>query len=815
MGGVFAGKISLIMNRKDFLHVSGLVLAATLSDHSAWAFPPATPGTIPLPLAETPKDAGFDAERLALARQAVKEAVEEGVPGAVLLIGRKGKIALREAFGFAGVRPERAVSVDTIFDLASLTKCFATASSIMLLWEDGKLGLDDTAAAYLPAFKNAGDPKDKITIRQLLTHSSGLVAGGAYGGKTRTLPEMLQDIAASKQKAAPGTAFIYSDFSAVTLQGIVEAVSNQSLDTFAQTRLWGPLGMANTGYKPTGEYAARCAATTSGDDTPETRGVVHDPIARAMGGVAGNAGLFSCADDLATFCQMMLFGGIWDRVRIFQPETVALMTSGANSFDGKRALGWDLNSGYSIRGTLPDGSWGHTGFTGTSVWCDPQTGAFIVLLTNAVHVPGASSVVIPLRRRVSSLVAYALPELAAPLPPAVPDAKTAAQVTKVTGVRTGLDVLEAEFARFKNKSVGVVCNHTARDSSGNHIADVFIKGGVPVQTFFGPEHGIRGEVDASVGNSTDAKTGVPVVSLYNLQLPKAERYRPTKEQLAGLDTLIYDIQDIGARYYTYIATLGYCMEAAAKNNLQFIVLDRPNPLGGNLVEGPLLDKELMGNFTGYHNAPITHGMTVGELARMFNKERGINAHLEVIPMENWKRDVLFDQTGLSWVNPSPNIRSVTEAALYPGVGFLEVLPLSVGRGTGTPFEHFGAPWITAPELLAADLTARNLPGVAFAPTRFTPVSSKFAKMACGGVRVTLLDRAVYRPSEMGIHLADALTRRYPETMTPDVVATMRGMIGSKAICEAISAGVAPSKIIASWKNDVALWRERRAPFLLY
>ena len=771
-----------------------------------------------MPLADDMQAIGFDAARLDLARQAVKEAVEmQGVPGAVLLIGRKGKIAVREVFGFAAVRPEtRPASVDTMYDLASLTKCFATASSVMLLWEEGKLSLDDAVAKYLPAYKNANDPKDKITIRQLLTHSSGLVAGGAYGGKTRTLAQMLDDIAKSKQKAAPGTTFIYSDFSAVSLQGVVEAVTNQTLDVFCQTRLWGPLGMTSTGFNPPADYAARCAATTAGDDTPETRGRVHDPIARALGGVGGNAGLFSTADDLAKFCQMMLFGGIYERVRIFQPETVALMTSGDNSFDGKRALGWDLDSPYTVRGELPLGSWGHTGFTGTSVWCDPKTGAFVILLTNAVHVPGASTTVIRMRRRVSSLVAYAMPELNVPLP-AAPTAPTQTPTQTNVQVQTGLDGLASTgFALLKGrKGVGVVCNHTALDKNGVHIADVLTGGGVAVKRFFGPEHGIRGEVDASVGDSTDAKTGVPVVSLYNLQLPKAERYRPTKQQLDGIDTLVYDIQDIGARYYTYIATLGYCMEACARNKIKFIVLDRPNPLGGNLVEGPLLDKELTGNFTGYHDAPITHGMTVGELAQMFNKERGIGADLEVVPMTGWKRDVLFDQTGLRWVNPSPNIRNVTEAALYPGVGFLEVLPLSVGRGTDTPFEHFGAPWITDPAALAADLSARNLPGVTFAPTRFTPASSKFAKTECGGVKVALLDRAVYLPSAMGIHLADALTRHYPQTMTPETVATMRGMIGSKAVCEAISRGDAPAKIIASWAGDVAEWRKRRAPFLMY
>ncbi len=813
------------MNRKRFLHtLSGLVLAAVAqaeNDGTAHAasFPPATPGTPLLPAADA-KDAGFIPDRLALAQQAVRELVETGgVPGAVLLIGRKGKIAVRDACGFAGLRPEkRPVAVDTLFDLASLTKCVATASSVMLLWEDGKIGLDDRAAKYLPAFKNAGDPKDKITVRHLLTHAAGLPAGGAYSGKTRTLTQILDDIAKSPQKSAPGTAFLYSDFSAIVLQGIVEAASGQTLDNFAQTRIYGPLAMTDTGYKPTGAYAERSAATTAGDDTPATRGLVHDPTARALGGVSGNAGLFSTADDLARFCQMLLNRGEYERVRILQPETVKLMTSKQSPFDGKdRALGWDLNSPYSIRGNLPDGSWGHTGFTGTSIWCDPQTGAFIILLTNAVHNPNAPAIT-PLRRRVSSLVAYALPELGAPDPRIAPPAAPTPTVSQ-THVLTGLDVLVAEnFARMKSrKGIGVVCNHSALGKQGEHIADLLTRSGanVPIKTFFGPEHGIRGEVDASVSDSRDAKTGLPVVSLYNLQLPKEQRYRPTAEQLAGLDTLIYDIQDIGARYYTYIATLGYCMEAAAKHKLKIIVLDRPNPLGGNLVEGPLLQRDFLNQFTSYHNAPITHGMTVGELARLFNKERGINADLEVVQMQGWNRTLTFDQTDVPWVNPSPNIRNVTQAALYPGVGFLEVLPLSVGRGTDTPFEHFGAPWITNPDALAANLSARNLPGVSFAPTRFTPTSSKHAKMECGGVRITLLDRSTYRPSAMGIHIADALVRLYPETMTPETVRLMARMIGTNAVCDALSKHTPPEQIIAGWADDVADWQKRRAPSLLY
>jgi uncharacterized protein YbbC (DUF1343 family) len=384
-------------------------------------------------------------------------------------------------------------------------------------------------------------------------------------------------------------------------------------------------------------------------------------------------------------------------------------------------------------------------------------------------------------------------------------------------VRTGLEVLAGEgFARLRGAKVGAVCNHTAVDRQGRHLADLITAAGAGVElvAFFGPEHGIRGEVDASVGDGVDAKTGRKVYSLYNLQLPREQRYWPTSEQLAGIDTLVFDIQDIGARYYTYIATLGYCMEAAAKQNIRVVVLDRPNPLGGLLVEGPLLDPKLSGQFTAYHTIPITHGMTVGELALAYNEERKIGAKVEVVKMPNWDRRLLWDQTGLPWVNPSPNIRNVREAALYPGVGFLEVLPLSVGRGTDTPFEVIGAPWIDG-VALADDLNARRLPGVSFVPTRFTPSSSKHKDAVCGGVQINLWDRRLCRPSEMGIHLAAALAPLHPAQLDAKTLALMDRMIGTAAIPAALAAGGAPEAIIASWAGDVETWRKRRAPFLLY
>lgn len=779
-----------------------------------------------LPLRD-PQTVGLVTERLAPADAIVADAVaNKGIPGAVLLVARRGAVVWRKAHGFAALRPQtRPMTTDTIFDLASLTKPVVATAAARLI-EDGKIELDAPVGRYLPAFDKAGGDKALITVRHLMTHAGGLVAGGAYSGKQRTVAQIVDDIVASKQKSAPGEAFLYSDFSFVTMGAVVEAVTGETLDAFCRRTLFEPLGMKDTAFRPEPALALRVAATTAGDDTETTRGVVHDPTARALGGVSGNAGLFSTADDLAIFCQMLLNGGEYGGRRILKPETVALLTSKQSPFEGNaRALGWDLESGYAVRGNLSPGSFGHTGFTGTSMWIDPKTQMFVILLNNAVHGQPPTRAHIPLRRVVSNAVAAAIfgaPLLAAPAvsttaaAPVSPSATTPAAPMNVAPVQTGLDILAREnFARLEGKNVGIVCNHTATDAQGRHLVDLmFANKKINIVALFGPEHSIRGDVDDRIGDITDAKTGLKVYSLYDYKLPAAQRYRPTPEMLRGIDTLVFDIQDIGARYYTYIATLGYVMEEAAKANIKVVVLDRPNPIGGLLVEGPLLDPKLSGQFTAYHTMPISHGMTMGELALMYNAERKIGANVEVVKMAGWNRRMLFDETGLPWSNPSPNIRNMRQEILYPGVGFLEGLPLSVGRGTDTPFEILGAPWIDG-VALAANLNARRLPGVTFVPVRFTPTSSKHKGVVCGGVQIMLWERQNFRPSELGIHLADALIRLYPTQLPATLFGTARTMMGNEAVPAALLAGASPQSIIASWSRDVAVWRDRRAKFLLY
>lgn len=368
----------------------------------------------------------------------------------------------------------------------------------------------------------------------------------------------------------------------------------------------------------------------------------------------------------------------------------------------------------------------------------------------------------------------------------------------------GIDHLEAErYASLRGMRIGLITNHTGIDRAWNPTIDSLRSApGVTLVALFSPEHGIRGTVDAKVGDSVDPVSGLPVYSLY------ADTRKPKPEQLAGLDALVFDIQDVGARFYTYIATMGLAMEAASAAHIKFIVLDRVNPIGGVQVEGPLLHGEE--SFIAWHSLPIRHGMTVGELARMFNEERHIGADLTVIPLQRWHRDLWMDSAGLPWINTSPNMRSLTEATLYPGVGIVESA-VSVGRGTETPFEVVGAPYVDG-AVLARELTAMSLPGIHFEATEFTPSTSNFAKERCGGVRLTITDRNALRPVSMGVAIALTLHRLYPSDFALDKIGPL---LRDPATLEAIRANKPLSEIVAMWRDDEAAFAARRARYLLY
>ena len=750
----------------------------------------------------------LDQARLLRIDTLVEAAIEDGrLPGAVIVVGHAGEIAYEGAFGARSVDgPREPMTPGTIFDLASLTKVVATTTSVMILVEEGRLRLRDRIVTHLPEFASHG--KDRITVEHLLTHVSGLrpdlpleeVFEGAGTAIARAAGEV--------PEAGPGERFIYSDINFFLLGEIVRRVSGQTLDRFAHDRIFRPLGMTDTGFNPPSSLRPRIAPTEpcaplawpcGGDGAVMLRGRVHDPTARRMGGIAGHAGLFSTAGDLARFCRMLLGGGALGDVRILAPLTVARMTRVSTPPDlpDRRGLGWDLDSRFSAnRGDLFGfGSYGHTGFTGTSLWLDPASDTFVVFLSSRLHPSGAGDVT-TLRGQVATVVAAAVPV----------DRVGDRGAVVETPVWTGLDVLREEgFERLAGARVGLVTNQTGRARDGATAIDLLHTApGVELVALFSPEHGIRGLMDGPVSSSRDARTGLPIHSLYG------ETRRPTAEMLQRLDTLVVDLQDVGARFYTYAATMAYLLEAAVARGLRVMVLDRPNPIGGVDVEGPILDASSTG-FTGYFPSPVRHGLTLGELARLFNTESGIGADLEVVAMRGWQRATWFDQTGLSWVNPSPNMRNLHQALLYPGIGAIEGSNLSVGRGTDTPFEQIGAPWIDGPEL-ARELNTRRLPGVRAYPLQFRPDSSRFAGELCEGVFFVVTDRAAFRPVRLGLEVAAALSRLYGDQFDLDAVARL---LGSRDTLARIRAGDPPWEIAAGWADGEAAWRRLSVPYLLY
>jgi len=739
-----------------------------------------------------PETLGVSSERLDRIDAVVNQAVDKGdLPGAVVLIVHQGHVVFRKAYGQRAKKPEPiAMTVDTVFDLASLTKSIATATSIMLLVEQGQLSVSDPVAKHLPAFGAKG--KDKITVEQLLLHTSGLIADNALadykGGKKKAI-ERICDLELQNE---PGTRFTYSDVNYIVLGELVERIADKPLDAFAQKHIFKPLGMTETGFRPSDALKERCAPTEQRDGHWMI-GEVHDPRAHLLGDVAGHAGLFSTADDLAVFAQMLLDGGVYRDHRILSAATVRTMTTPREVPKGLRAYGWDVQTAYSANrgeGFKAGTGFGHTGFTGTSLWLDPDSQTAVIFLSNRVH-PEAKGNVNRLRGQVATLAAAALgPVAKAPRQP----------------VLTGIDVLERDgFAALKGKRVVLVTNQTGRDREGRATIDLLFKAeGVTLVALFSPEHGIRGTMDEKVADSKDEKTGLPIYSLYG------ERRKPTAEMLKDVDVLVYDIQDAGCRFYTYISTLNYILEAAAANKVRVIVLDRPNPLGGVAVEGPVLDAGRE-SFVGCHALPVRHGMTVGELARLFNAERKCNCDLQVIAMEGWKRSDLYDRTGLHWVNPSPNLRGLTAALLYPGVGLLETTNVSVGRGTDRPFEWIGAPWLDGAKLASA-LAKQDLPGVCFMPLRMTPTSSTHKDKTCDGVQILIDDWARFQPLRTGLAIACELHRLYPDDWKIERYDTL---LLHRATFEALKKGATWQELEKGWQADLAKFQERRKLYLLY
>ena len=900
------------------------------------------------------------------------------LPGAVVVIGHNGHIVFEHAYGDRKLAdepgldgkpsPAEPMSEDTIFDMASLTKVLATAPAIMQLYEQGKLtSFDDPVEKYLPAFNATHDSeRAKVTLRMLLTHTSGEPADvnlkDAWGLAAPDKAEGLRRALATSLQSAPGAVFRYSDINFILLGDLVETLSGEPLDAYAQQHIFKALGMSETRYlplakacgphqvsgsaitwapMPRGRIAFACppgdwstaelariaptvhdnegAAATNPDYDHLLRGTVDDPTTRRMGGVAGHAGVFSTAHDVALYAQALLDKLLHnigpfplkqstlqmmttpeqpasvEPATIFtqspQPDPVLSMAT-LMPVQGTpvRGFGWDINTAFSKpRGAIlptvtpsqpssPTPSFGHTGYTGTGLWIDPGSDTYVVLLANAIH-PRGRPPISALRGDVATAAAGSLylygscpahlecdPVGGSPVLPVQSTEGTALLDNAAT--LTGIDVLEATHFEALHEAaqrhgghlrIGLLSNQTGLDSRGRRTIDILTHSlpEVSLTKLFSPEHGLYGQHDDThTANTTDAATGLPVISLYG---PKDSDKHPSREQLKDLDAVVIDLQDVGVRFYTYETLVGYFLEAAAHAHIEIIVLDRPNPLGGVAVQGPTSD---LGDesYTDFMSIPLRHGMTLGELARFFNAnatevqlapkmldaqaidigppvrdERpantrpGLHAQLTVVPMQHWMRGESFDQTGLPWTNPSPNLRSLTAATIYPGLGLLDYTNVSVGRGSATPFELFGAglppkyaktgeqppAWFDASDVAAA-LNTRHIPGVSFAATTVAIADDAnrypYHGQTIQAVRINLNDRGLLNSPELGIEVLSVLHLLYPSQFQLDKAARL---IANRATFDALKHGDDPREIARTWNVGVAGFIEARKPFLLY
>ena len=765
----------------------------------------ATASSATLPTA-TPESVGLRSERLDQIGELAQEGLQrKRMPGCVVMIGRHGKIVYHEAFGHRQLQPELLpMQKDTVFDMASITKPVATATSIMILVEQGRIRLRDRVTTYVPEFGNSG--KEQITVTQLLTHQAGFIPDNSIRDYDQGREQAFQNIYKLKTTYDPGTKFVYSDVGFVLLDDLIERQSGQNVHQFSQKQIFEPLAMTETGYVPPEELRAR-AAPTEQRDGEWIRGEVHDPRAYRMAGIAGHAGLFSTANDLAIYAQMMLNGGHYSGKRILSKQSVDLMTSAFRIAEGKkvsiRGLGWDKLTGYSSnRGeNMSDQAFGHGGFTGTVLWIDPELDLFFIFLSNRVH-PNGKGYVNRLAGRMATVAVGAIDD----------ELLTIDTATDAAGVSTrvalGIDRLVADdFRQIRDQRIGLITNQTGISSQGTSTIKLLHRSPhVDLAALFSPEHGLAGKLDQSiVGDSVDQGSGIKVFSLYG------QTRKPTAEQLSQVDTLVFDIQDIGCRFYTYISTMGLAMEAAAEHGKRFVVLDRPNPINGVDVSGPMRDAD-QASFVAFHDLPIRHGMTVGELSQMFQAERKLDTlKLDIIACEGWIRQQYLDETGLLWINPSPNMRNLNEAILYPGIGMWETTNISVGRGTDNPFEVVGAPWISAQEL-ATELNRAQLPGVRFTPKQFVPNSSKYKNAICGGVHILITNRESFDPLQLGIQLGCSLQRLYGVNWKLE---DARRLVCHQETLNRIESGMAASAILLEQARDLNSFRNRRNRFLIY
>lgn len=872
------------------------------------------------------------------------------LPGAVVVIGHNNQVVFHHAYGnrkLAGEpgldgqpSPAEPMTEDTIFDMASLTKDLATATSIMQLYEAGKItSFDDPIEKYLPAFNPTHDAqRTRVTLRMLLTHFSGEAPDvdlkDAWGLAAPDRAEGIHRALITPLAGTPGAKFVYSDINFILLGYLIETLSGETEDIYAREHIFQPMGMRDTRYLPidracglSSEFppysraggtritdakgvalvecdrpgswppallVARIAPTAHDNEATAAtnpnydhllRGTVHDPTTRRMGGVAGHAGVFSTPHDISLFASALLEKLLHNNGPFpLKQSTLQLMTqpeepgrapgdlAAANTAEqheiaagekslaapllapeypavkGKdlRGFGWDIDTAFSKpRGRIfPIGSFGHTGFTGTTLWMDPASDTYVVLLANAIH-PRGNPPISTLRGEVATAAALAL-GLTTSLRPATSQTCSSAcilsedsqkelasridRAVATKKVLTGIDVLEStHFAALNGlHHIAVLTNQNGLDSAGHRTIDVLSSlttNNQHLTTIFTPEHGLTATLDQNnVASTTDPTTHLPVISLYG---PKDSDKRPSHDQLKDLDGVVIDLQDAGVHFWTYESVLGYFLEAAAREQtefhhpLQIVVLDHPNPVGGLAAQGPIVDPGRE-SYVAYTQLPVRHGLTFGELASYIVVSKHLDAHLAIVLMQNWKRSMFWADTGLPWVNPSPNLRSPAAAILYPAIGLIEFSNISVGRGTAHPFSFFGAgsteklpAWFKASDVVTA-LNARHIPGVTFTPTREAIVEDAnhypFHGQTIEAVRVNATDPVALDTPELGIEILSVLHRLYPTQFNLE---RSMPLVANRATVDAIARGDDPRTIAAMWQPTLAQFRAACAPILLY
>jgi uncharacterized protein YbbC (DUF1343 family) len=672
-------------------------------------------------------------------RQALDAAVRtSGSPGAVAYVGNRDSTLFVEAIGNAQLEPVPApAKLNTIYDLASLTKVVATTTALLILRGQKAVDFERPVSNYLPmpAFR-------AITLRHLLTHTGGLVAGLPLYRTCSSMDAMLEEYGKEGIQNAPGISWRYSDAGFMLLGRIVEQVAGKPLDRFCTEQIFAPLKMTDTFFNPPAKLRPRCAATER--CTWRNRliqGEVHDENSYAVGGVSGHAGLFSTAEDLARFCRAFLGGELVSQAVLDEVAAVGQVPS--YPWQG---LGWWLDPwDTATTGFLPSRqALGHTGWTGTSLWMDRQTGIFAILLANTCHPVRDSRNNGVLRNTFYRAVARAL-------------------YPRRTNTHAGLDrLLRENFQVMRaSKRAALLTNHAAVDQMGRHILDVFNLGASSrLHVLYSPEHGIRGTHEAGASVASE-RAAVPVISLYGKQT------RPSAAELAEVDYFLIDLQDIGSRYYTYMATMRECLAACAQAKKPVLILDRPNPLGGVVLEG--LIAERTGSPVCCAPIPVRHGMTMGELAIFFLREefsrQKLNLSVELL--DSWRRDALFDECAYPWVPPSPNIPTPLTALLYVGTCLFEGTNLNEGRGTATPFHVFGAPWLDA-ESVIGRIEPHEMPGCRLTACRYAPraipgkaSTPRYLDEECNGIRIQVNRPLEVRAFTLVLALLRAIRKQHP------------------------------------------------------